>query len=114
MQNKLPLPKRNSAVKSHVINGVDDSLESTMGGYIDLNDDDDNLNGIPDFKENAIVAGENNLCGITAVLKIDGEFVDIIESSGKTNINKVRVDKQRSLQSEFLDMDYIPRRLLKK
>jgi hypothetical protein len=43
---------------------VSEDLENTRGGFMGLNDDDDNGNGNPDREDNSAVSGENDLIPI--------------------------------------------------
>ncbi len=49
--------------------GVDDIDETTVGGFICFNDDDDNDNGVPDKDETGATAGENDLKSLTVSIK---------------------------------------------
>jgi len=45
--------------------GVDESDEESVGGFIGVNNDDDNANGIPDKDETGTVTGEDDLVAIS-------------------------------------------------
>ena len=69
--------------------GVPDNDETDPGGFLCLNDDDDNGNGVPDKDEPGPTAGENDLKALT--VSIDPALTGTVTLSAIAGATKIKL-----------------------